>query len=303
MVIFDGNKHAGEKMIQLKKRADEIKLSGGQPKIAAIFYTQDAGSRLYTSIKAGFASEIGIIYEAHQFDLAGGVETVLALIRQLNQDDKVTGIILQKPTRKTWVLANRIEGKVKDIHKAYDLWWHLQTNLIDPKKDVDGLHPSILELLREGKFEGSGRVMPATAKAVLEILQVANIDLSSSKISILGKSDLLGLPLFNLFLSKNYHVELLGRKDLEARVEGGEKLHDNDIVISATGVANLITADLIKDGAVVIDVGEPKGDVDFENVKQKASFITPVPGGVGPMTVVCLMENCLDLQNFQSVIQ
>jgi len=101
--------------------------------------------------------------------------------------------------------------------------------------------------------------------------------------------------MYEYFLSKKIKVENMGRRDLSERVLSGQNLLDFDIIISATGVKNLITAEMVKNGVVIVDVGEPRGDIDFESVKNKASFITPVPGGVGPMTVICLMENCLDL--------
>jgi methylenetetrahydrofolate dehydrogenase (NADP+)/methenyltetrahydrofolate cyclohydrolase len=270
---------------------------GLKPKIAAILYEGDAGSQLYTDIKQRVAGEIGIEYERHNYALTDGVEPVIKLIDKLNKDKSVTGIIIQKPTRKSWAEANHLEGRAKDIKKVYDLWWRLQTKKILESKDVDGLNPSIIEVIRGDKLEKNNRVLPATARAVLEILETINIDLDDKKIVILGKSDLLGIPLYEYFLSKKIAVENMGRNDLSERVLSGQNLLDFDVVISATGVKNLVTAEMVKNGVVAIDVGEPRGDIDFESVKNKASFITPVPGGVGPMTVVCLMENCLDLLN------
>lgn len=297
MVIFDGNKLASEKKEVLKLRASVLLEKGVKPTIAAILYDGDAGSQLYTNIKKTIASEIGIGYQTNSFSLSGGVEPVIELIKKLNDDPKITGIILQKPTRKSWALANGLEGKAKDIRKAYNLWWRLQTSNISESKDVDGLNPSIIEVIKENKLEEKKRVLPATARAVLEILKSGNIDLEDKNIVILGKSDLLGIPLYEYFLSKKYSVINIGKKELEERVENGKKLLDIDVVISATGVKGLINEDLIKEGVVIVDVGEPRGDVNFESIKNKASFVTPVPGGVGPMTVVSLMENCLDLLN------
>ncbi|NCN03614.1 MAG: bifunctional 5,10-methylenetetrahydrofolate dehydrogenase/5,10-methenyltetrahydrofolate cyclohydrolase [Candidatus Pacebacteria bacterium] len=295
MDIFDGNKLASEKKQALIKRASVLMEQGLKPKIAAIVYEGDAGSQLYTDIKQRVAGEIGIEYVRHSYALTDGVDPVIKLIDKLNKDKSVTGIIIQKPIRKSWAEANHLEGKAKDIKKVYDLWWRLQTKKILESKDVDGLNPSIIEVIREDKLEKNNRVLPATARAVLEILETVNIDLNDKKIVILGKSDLLGIPLYEYFLSKKITVENMGRNDLSERVLGGQNLLDFDVVISATGVKNLVTAEMVKNGVVVIDVGEPRGDIDFESVKNKATFITPVPGGVGPMTVLCLMENCLDL--------
>jgi methylenetetrahydrofolate dehydrogenase (NADP+)/methenyltetrahydrofolate cyclohydrolase len=295
MDIFDGNALARTKKQALKKRVAVLLAQGIQPRIAAILYTGDAGSELYTDIKQKMAQELGIEYQKHSFSLRDGIEPTLALLKELNADPTVSGIIIQKPTRKSWAHENHLEGKPKDIKKAYDLWWRLQTTQIAEEKDVDGLHPSILTLISEGKLEESKRVLPATARAVLEIFKAEKMTLENTKIAILGKSDLLGLPLYFHFLSKNYDVHNLGRSDVDDRTKKELYLQDFDVVITATGVKSLVTKEMVKDGVVVIDVGEPKGDVDFDEVKHKASFITPVPGGVGPMTVVCLMENCIDL--------
>jgi methylenetetrahydrofolate dehydrogenase (NADP+) / methenyltetrahydrofolate cyclohydrolase len=295
MNIFDGIKLSQEKKAALKLRADALLEQGIKPKIAACLYTQDVGSQLYTGIKKELAKDLGIGYETFEFDIAGGVELVLKKIEDLNNDENVTGIILQKPTRQTWAEHNHVEGDPKNIKKAFNLWWGLQTEKIVQNKDVDGLHPSILELIKDDKLAENKRVMPATARAVLAILDEAKIDLKGQKIIILGKSDLLGKPLLNYFLSKKVDVDMIGSAQLKERQKTGKNLLDSDVIISATGRPNLITTELIKEGAVIIDVGEPYGDVDFESVKNKAEFITPVPGGVGPMTVVSLMENCLDL--------
>lgn len=295
MVIFDPQSYIQKTKARLHDRVEVLRQKNIVPKIAALMYVEDKGSQLYTNIKREMASELGIEYQVFEFSLGGGIDPVLNKLRELNDDPQVTGIIVQKPTRKIWVEANSIEGKEKDIKKTYDTWWHLQTNLIASSKDVDGLNPSITEVILSGQLTEQKRVMPATARAVLEIFSEAKIELKDKKIVILGKSDLLGIPLFNYFLSKNYLVENFGRRELEERVEKGIALTDFDVVISATGVKNLITAELVKDEVIVVDVGEPKGDVDFESVKNKVSFITPVPGGVGPMTVISLMANLCDL--------
>lgn len=295
MVIFNSAPLIEKIKTQLIERVGLLRAKNLQPKIAAVMYREDKGSQLYTGIKKELAESLGIGYEVFEFSLQDGVEPVLSKIKELNHDPRVTGIILQKPMRKTWSVANYLEGDERDIKKAYDLWWRLQTTLLDPKKDVDGLHPSIIEVIANDQLIVQKRVLPATAKAVLTILTESQIDLADKKIAILGKSDLLGLPLYTYFLSKKYQVEMLGSQDLKARVERGQALRDFDVVISATGVAGLVTGSMLKPGVVVVDVGEPRGDIDFASVSEVASFLTPVPGGVGPMTVVSLMENSLDL--------
>lgn len=295
MVIFDPQPYLQAQEAQLKQRVATLVSQGRVPKIAAILYNEDRGSQLYTWIKSELAAKIGIGYEIHEFCIRDGVEKVMAVIKQLNDDPSVTGIIVQKPMRKVWVAANLLDGQEKDIKQAFDSWWRLQTQAISPAKDVDGLHPSIIGVIAAGQLVEQKRVLPATARAVLEILATAKIDLNGKKIVILGKSDLLGLPLYTYFLNKKYQVEMIGHGELESRLNSGQKLTDADVVISATGVKNLVTGEMLKQGAAVVDVGEPRGDVDAASVASRASFLTPVPGGVGPMTVMCLMANCVDL--------
>lgn len=295
MVIFNPEVLISTKKTELLHRVSQFRKMGKRVSVVALMYQEDRGSQLYTAIKKTLAEELGILYSVEEFNLAGGVEKVMGAVRRLNADPAVTGIIIQKPTRKLWASANYLDGKENDIKKAYDTWWHLQTSLIDSKKDVDGLNPSIIESIQSGHFSISKRVLPATVRAVLSILESGNVDLNDKRIAILGKSDLLGIPLYYYFLSKNYLVKNLGRSDLESLKRQNLGLKEFDVVISATGVKNLITGDLLKTGSVVIDVGEPKGDVDFDSVKNVASFLTPVPGGVGPMTVICLMENACDI--------
>ncbi|MFZ1721114.1 MAG: bifunctional 5,10-methylenetetrahydrofolate dehydrogenase/5,10-methenyltetrahydrofolate cyclohydrolase, partial [Microgenomates group bacterium] len=182
-------------------------------------------------------------------------------------------------------------------------WWKTLTIALSAKKDVDGLHPKTMKLLKKNSWREQGRVMPATARAVIEILEIAKSALqhssnqinSKSKHIIVGTSDIVGQPLFFELKNQGYPVEMIGRAELQLRIESGIFLTDAHVIISATGSKNLITGQMITSGTVVIDVGEPSPDVEFKTVAPKAAFITPVPGGVGPMTVVCLLENCLDL--------
>ena len=145
--------------------------------------------------------------------------------------------------------------------------------------------------------------MPATCQAVVEILQTAEtaqyqpvaINSQKDKVLIIGKSDLLGIPLYDLLKGQGRDVELLTRKELQSRTESGKNLFDGTTIVSATGVAGLVTGELISGGVVLVDVGEPRADIDAKSVAEKADFLTPVPGGVGPMTVVCLLENAVKL--------
>ena len=200
-----------------------------------------------------------------------------------------------------------------ETKKAYSEGWQTLVSAIALEKDVDGLHPQTLEDIKNDIWIQKKRALPATCQAVLEILSVYCMSikhevkktgpsyirvlqpLASKKIIILGKSDLLGKPLYYILHNEKFDVEMIGSKELEQRVRDGLHLTDADVIISATGRHHLIKGDMLKEGVAVIDVGEPKADVEFESVKEKAAFITPVPGGVGPMTVYCLLANSFKL--------
>lgn len=298
MIVFDGNASAENKLKALKPRVEELVSKGKKIKIAAILYTEDIGSTLYTRLKKDAAERVGIEYEVHHFSLRNGVEPVLTKIRELNQDPTVTGIIIQKPWRKTWVELNHLDGDAQSIRQAFATWWHLQTSQIALTKDVDGLHPETLAAIEQGTWRQQGRVLPATAHAVLDILaELGRGDQKLGKVIIIGKSDILGLPLFYELKNRGESVEIIGSADLRQRVADNRNLLDADVIVSATGQPNIITGELVRVGVVVIDVGEPKGDVEFDSVSPKAMFITPVPGGVGPMTVACLLENSVSLMD------
>ncbi len=280
MIIFDGRQLAKEREVLLKQR---VLMSGKKFKISAILFTQDSGSRLYTKIKQRTAKRVGIEYEVVSFSLTTETALIVKTIKQINQDASVTGIIIQKPTRSSFI---KYTGK--EDRGEYDRWWLELSSSIALAKDVDGLHPTTVELIKKGQ----AKVLPATCLAVLSILERVG---ELGKVAIIGRSDLLGTPLFYELKRRGVAVSLLGRQELTERVKSGLQLLDMDTVISATGVANLIKGGMIKQGVILVDVGAPKGDIEFESVKDKASFITPVPGGVGPMTVVSLLENCLEL--------
>lgn len=295
MTIFDGNAFAQKKEAELKLRVESLRSQGTSLKIAAVLFEEDKGSQLYTRLKSEAAQRLGIGYEVESFSMLASTADVIAKIQELNTDATVTGIIIQKPWRQRW---EEVAGPAATMDPAsarsFSDWWHELVSQIDQHKDVDGLHPQTLRAIEEGNWRKNHRVMPATAKAVLDILNVAQLQ-PTQKIIILGKSDLLGKPLYFELKNTGHTVEMIGTRELQQRFVSGQQLHDADVVISATGHANLITGEMVKTGAIVIDVGEPKPDVDFDSVAPKASFITPVPGGVGPVTVISLMENCVEL--------
>ncbi len=276
-IIFDGFKTARTREVQLESAIQEAELKA-PIMIQAVVFIEDEGSMLYTRLKAEAAERVGVVYQSTQFSLSDPLELVQAAVVAANTDPKVTGVIIQKPSRAVYELTGT---------QPYSQWWLSLVSTIDPKKDVDGLHPETLK---------TGKILPATCKAVLAILVEAlggtsdKVNHQGKKISIIGRSDLLGRPLAQELLRQGANVELLGKKDLAARQNSGRHLLDSAVVISATGVANLITPDMVREGVIAIDVGEPQPDIS-RAVANKASFFTPVPGGVGPMTVVSLLEN------------
>lgn len=300
MIIFDGIAQAVELEAQLKMRAAELMIKGGTvPTIAAILFREDTGSQLYTRLKREAAARVGIKYQVYEFSLTDQVEKVQKIIRQLNGDQSITGIIVQKPWRKIWLQANEASDKTAAVGSSdYDNWWQRVMSSVGPEKDVDGLHPHTIEAIKDGSWVEKGLMLPATCQAVLFALDKARTALQKpdlGKTVILGRSDLLGLPLFYVLEHQGVEVELIGIKELVQRRSTGAKLLDADVIVSATGQRHLITGDMIHKNVVLVDVGEPEPDIDRRSVSTKASFLTPVPGGIGPLTVSFLLENAIML--------
>lgn len=275
--IIDGRKLAlkrQEKLIQ------EVKKLKKTPKIVSILVGDDAPSVLYTNIKQKKAEELGINFQPLYFSLPPLrcphelFKEVVNKIQELNNDSSVHGIMVQLPLPEEF-LQGRSEKKL--------------LNLIIPEKDVDGLNYA-------HRAHQTRSYMPAAVKAVISILKDENIFVEGRKVVVVGSSDLVGKPVAE-------EMEKLGAKVIICDKQTADLCHETlkvDILISATGVPGLIKGDMVKKGVVVIDVGAEKvdgkvvGDVDFESVYPKASKITPVPGGVGPMTVISLMENVVE---------
>jgi len=293
MILFDGYHFAAEREQQLSRRVAALKADGRALVVAAILFEEDKGSQLYTGLKKEAAERVGIEYQVFTFSVTDSVAEVISRIHELNTDPQVTGIIIQKPWKKTWESAVGItEGESSGID--FQAWWSALVSEIDPRKDVDGLHPDTLAAVKDGSWRQKGKVLPATAKAVLSILESSG-NLQQGKYLVIGKSDILGKPLAYELHNRGFSVELLGRKDLAERQNNGRLLKDGDVIISATGQHHLVSGEMIKEGAVVVDVGEPRPDVDRQSVEPVAAFLTPVPGGVGPVTVASLLENAVEL--------
>lgn len=289
MTVFDGQAFAAQQETVLKLKVEDLAERGVQLKVAAILFTEDAGSRLYSQLKFESAQRLGIEYNLYSYSMNDSIETVVEKVKELNADSTLTGIIIQKPWTTLWT---SVTGHTKE---EFSEWWLTMVNAIDEAKDVDGLHPRTLAAIASGTWVKEGKVLPATARAVWAILETGDLLQTDKKYVILGKSDLLGKPLFFELQNKKFEVEMIGSKELNERIEQKKYLFDADVIISATGRKHLVTGALIKEGAAVIDVGEPSPDVERVSVQSKASFLTPVPGGVGPVTVVSLMANAVDL--------
>jgi methylenetetrahydrofolate dehydrogenase (NADP+)/methenyltetrahydrofolate cyclohydrolase len=262
-IIFDGRKFAAEKEITLQNRVLGLKARGVYPKLASIIIGNDPASVLYVNLKKKAAEKIGAEVDIYNIPENSKVDDLTLLIDTLNTDKTVHGIMIQLP-----LPAPMFEFKDKIIES------------INPDKDVDGLR-------------SDSEFLHPTSKAVMDILRLALEDSlvkrNNLKIVVVGATGMVGTPLVKELKNQNYKVI---ECDSNTSTLKGETLQ-GDIVISCAGIPHLIKSDMVKDGAIVIDVGSPGGDVDFDLVVKKASFITPVPGGVGPVTITCLLENLI----------
>lgn len=273
--IIDGNQLAATKLTQLQARVGEL---GRKIRLFSWYFPADANSVLYTEKKRVAAGTVGIEFVGLGRELALAPTVLVAEIQAAAADKSVSGIMVQKPSKKSYNEYFLSKGQTPPLEFGH--WWQQLTSAIPMTKDVDGLAPNT-------------KVLGATARAVLACL--GDFDLSGKQILIIGKSDLAGLPLARLWRAQNRAVTLVGSKELAQMVTKPAQLTNYDLIVSATGHPKLITGDMIKDGAALVDVGEPLGDLDFVSCRAKASLITPVPGGVGPLTVISLLENAYQL--------
>ena len=269
-IIIDGKMIAKKTRENLKKEVEELKKEGITPKLAVIMVGDNPASKVYVKNKSK-ACEVGVEYEEYILEAGIKQKELLELIQKLNNNKEINGILLQSP------LPSNL-----DINEAF--------RTIDYRKDVDGFHP-----MNVGKLVlGQDTFVSCTPYGIMRLLEEYKIDLCGKHVVILGRSNIVGKPLVQCCLNNNATVTVCHSKTKE--IENVTK--DADVLISAIGKPRFVTADMIKDGAVVIDVGinrldtgEIVGDIDFESVSKKASYITPVPGGVGPMTIAMLLNN------------
>lgn len=272
-VIIDGKELAKKIRANLKIECEELNKNGIKSKLAVIMVGDDPASKVYVRNKSRACEDVGIDYEEYLLESNITQKELIDLIKKLNQDNTVNGILLQSP-----IPSNL------DINEAF--------RTISPEKDVDGFNP-----VNVGKLVlGQDTFVSCTPYGIIKMFEEYNIDLSGKNVVILGRSNIVGKPLIHCCLNKNATVTTCHSKTQNIK----EIASRADVLISAIGKAHFVTEDMVKENAVVIDVGinRPEngkitGDVDFENVKEKASYITPVPGGVGPMTIAMLMNNVI----------
>ena len=269
--IIDGKALAKKIRQELKEECNELRSKEIIPKLAVIMVGDNPASKVYVRNKSKACEEIGIEYEEYLLNEDTKQEELIELIKKLNEDKTINGILLQSPI-----------PKKLSINEAF--------NKISYKKDVDGFNP-----INVGKLSiGQDCFISCTPFGVVKMLEEYNIETQGKNVVIIGRSNIVGKPLIQCMLQKNATVTVC-----HSKTENIKNITKNaDILIAALGKAKFVTADMVKDGAVIIDVGinrndEGKlvGDVDFENVQKRASYITPVPGGVGPMTIAMLMTN------------
>ncbi len=299
MLIFDGKQFAAQKEAQLLARIHQLKstVPGITPHVGCLVFTEDQGGLVYSQEKQTVAARLGIVYDIVQTSLTKPIEELIKLVQSFANDPQITGIIIQKPWRANWQKAQLHSA---DSFEDFQTWWHTLTSEIPLNKDIDGLHPETLEAVKTGTWQQQKLVLPATCRAVLSILksvqQHTPQQLDQEPAIIVGRSELLGTPLFFELQHLGWpKVQLAGQKELGTLLNSPQQLREFTTIISSTGIHNLITESMIRSGSIIIDAGFPQGDVDFEHIASAATFITPVPNGVGPVTVICLLENVIEL--------
>lgn len=273
MKILDGKAVSLKVKESVKVRADELKKFGVEPTLAVVLVGEDKASQTYVRAKEKACNEYGIKSVAHRLSENTTQNELLALINVLNLDDSIHGILVQLPLPK-----------------------HIDTNVvlaaIDPRKDVDGFHA-----VNVGKLvSGLDGFVPCTPLGVMEILKEYGIEVAGLNAVVIGRSNIVGKPMANLLLNASATVTITHSKTKNLK----EICKNADLIVAAIGKPFFLKADMVKDDAIVVDVGINRlddgrlvGDVDFDEVAPKCSYITPVPGGVGPMTIAMLLNNTI----------
>lgn len=275
-IVLSGKDLASRKRAEMTLEVENLyKKYGKKPHLAVILVGEDPGSVSYVAGKEKACIEVGLENTTIRKESSITEAELLGIIDDLNNDDSINGILVQLPLPKH-INADKV------------------INAIVPHKDVDGFHPvnvASLYLKQPG-------IIPCTPRGILEVLDDAGIQIEGKKAVVIGRSNIVGMPVSKLLLDRNATVTIAHSRTKNL----SEVTKEADILIAAVGKPLFVTADMVKDGAVVIDVGVNRnletgklcGDVDFKNVKEKASYITKVPGGIGPMTITCLVENTIE---------
>lgn len=281
-ILLNGKEVSKKIKEDLKVEVDRLKSRGINPKLAVIMVGNNEASKVYVKNKSKACNTIGVEFEEFLLQEDISEQELFSLIDRLNEDDSVNGILLQAPI-----------PKHLDQNKAF--------RRIKPEKDVDGFNP-----INVGDLSiGNDCFISCTPYGVMKILEYYNIELEGKNAVVLGRSNIVGKPMVQCLLSKNATVTVC-----HSRTQNIKEITKNaDILIAAIGKPKFVTEDMVKDGAVVIDVGINRldngkicGDVDFENVESKVKAITPVPGGVGPMTIAMLVSNLVKATKLQNNI-
>ncbi|KLO73971.1 bifunctional methylenetetrahydrofolate dehydrogenase/methenyltetrahydrofolate cyclohydrolase [Enterococcus cecorum] len=274
MTLLNGKELAQKLQQEMTQEVTELKEKGLQPGLAVILVGEDPASQVYVRNKERAANNIGMYSVVYRLPETTSEADLITKIEELNHDDKVHGILVQLPLPK---------------HINEDL----VLDTIDPAKDVDGFHPMNLGNL----FAGKPTMIPCTPAGIMELIKLSGIDLAGKNAVIIGRSNIVGKPMAHLLLQANATVTICHSKTKDLPKVAKQA----DVLVVAIGRANFVTADFVKEGAVVIDVGINRdennkltGDVKFDEVAPLTSFITPVPGGVGPMTITMLMRQTID---------
>jgi methylenetetrahydrofolate dehydrogenase (NADP+)/methenyltetrahydrofolate cyclohydrolase len=282
--IIDGKQIAADMQAELKEEVAKLKQEGIVPGLGVILVGEDPASKSYVTAKERTCEELGIYSDDNRLPADTTQHDLIALINRMNTDPKINGILVQLP------LPEHLDES--EVLLA-----------INPDKDVDGFHPTNI-----GKMvAGQPAFLPCTPHGVIQLLQRSGVKIEGAHVVIVGRSNIVGKPLANMLIQKNKDGNATVTVCHTKTADLAAHTRQADIIIAAAGRPNTITADMVKDGVVVIDVGvnriEDKnakkgyrlvGDVDFEAVKEKASLITPVPGGVGPMTITMLLYNTVE---------
>lgn len=281
MQIIDGKKVSAQVKEEVRKQTLELKKAHGiTPGLAVVIVGDDPASRVYVNNKKKACETVGFKSEEYALPASTTQEELLELVKTLNNKEDINGILVQLP------LPEHLDDKA--VIEA-----------INPQKDVDAFHAVNVGKIMLGEYD----FLPCTPSGVMEMLHSYDISVSGKNCVVIGRSNIVGKPMAMLLLHENGTVTICHSRTKNL----AEVCRNADILVAAVGKPKFVTADMVKDGAVVIDVGMDRdengklcGDVDFENVKDKCSYITPVPGGVGPMTISTLMKNTLKACKIQN---